>query len=312
SSGIRFGHLQSLENAGRHKALLTLRSGQEIELYNESTDIGPSVRGILVEDARQGSFELKWRDIERIDFMPVPKELTASQYGNRLYGTLTTQSGHAFSGYICWDVDEVLGEDILDGDDERGRDRNIRLDEIAALARESARSTLVTLTTGEELILHGSNDVNSDNRGILVMDPGLGQVRVPWKAFDELVFESPSRTYGYDDFYTSGPLTGTVETLDGDKFTGTIHWDGDEAASWELLDGDLNGLDFDIEMGLIKSIEPVSDRAALVTLFDGRDFELHGSNDVNEDNNGVYILYDNGDQIRVDWDDLKIVTFKKP
>ena len=71
-SGIRFGHLKSLENTGSNQALLTLRSDQEIELHGGSTDIGNDVRGIVVEQDRD-EVELRWRDVERVDFMAAPR-----------------------------------------------------------------------------------------------------------------------------------------------------------------------------------------------------------------------------------------------
>ena len=49
-----------------------------------------------------------------------------------LYGTLETQDGRHFSGYICWDVDEVLGKDVLDGTDEDGRKRKHERNELVA------------------------------------------------------------------------------------------------------------------------------------------------------------------------------------
>ena len=311
TAGIRFGHLRSLENIGSNRARLTLRSGQEIELGKRSTDIGNGVRGILVEDKGHGVIELEWRDIGRIDFMRVPRGVQPSRSGERLYGTLTTRSGLTFSGYICWDIDEVLGDDILDGEDERGRDHDIPFAEIASIARNSARSARVMLKSGEELILHGTNDVNSSNNDILVLDPHLGQVRVPWEQFDEVVFEDADYTYDYDRFYTSSPLVGDVTTRGGRTYTGEIIWDNDESHTWEMIDGKMDGVDFDIELGLIRTIERVSSQAALVTLFDGRAFELRGTNDVNHQNGGIYIVSKDGD-VRVDWDEFDQVRFEKP
>ncbi len=311
TAGIRFGHLRSLENNGGNRALLTLRSGQEIELGKSSTDIGNGVRGIIVEDRGHGVIELEWRDIGRIDFMRVPRGVRSSRSGERLYGTLTTRSGLTFSGYICWDIDEVLGDDILDGEDERGRDHDIPFAEIASIARNSARSARVTLKSGDELILHGTNDVNSSNNDILVLDPHLGQVRVPWEQFDEVVFEDADYTYDYDRFYTSGPLVGDVTTRGGRTYTGEIIWDNDESYTWEMIDGKMDGVDFDIELGLVRTIERVSSQAALVTLFDGREFELRGTNDVNAQNGGIYIV-SKYDEDRVDWDEFDQVRFEKP
>lgn len=309
-SGIRLGHVLRLENIGSNRALLTLRSGQEIEFSHGSTDIGNSVRSIIVEE-KYATAEFRWRDIDHVDFMAVPRNAPAPRSGERLFGTLTTQDGLSFTGYICWDIDEVLEADILDGDDERGRDREIPFGDIAEIARNNSRSARVTLKTGEELILDGSNDVNNENRDILVLDPNLGQVRVPWKAFDTVVFEPADYTLSLDRFYNAGPLTGSVETRDGDTYAGTIRWDDDEAYTWEFINGESDDLDFKVELGLIQRIERISSQMARVILLDGRILELRGSNDVNRENSGIVVTDKDGDVIVVDWDDFEAATFEK-
>ena len=309
-SGIRLGHVLRLENTGGNRALLTLRSGQEIEFSNGSTDIGNNVRSIIVEE-EYATAEFRWRDIDHVDFLAVPRNVRAPHSGQRLFGTLTTQDGHAFSGFICWDIDEVLEEHILDGDDERGRDRDIAFGDIAEIARNSSRSARVTLKTGEELVLDGSNDVNNENRDILVLDPNLGQVRVPWKAFDNVVFEPADYSLSYDRFYKAGPLIGSVVTRDGDTYTGSIRWDNDEAYTWEFINGENDDLDFKVELGLIRRIERISSQAARVILFDGRILELRGSNDVNRENSGIVITDKDGDVMVVDWNDFESATFDK-
>ena len=192
-----------------------------------------------------------------------------------------------------------------EGGDARGSD-------IAEIARNTAQSARVVLKNGDELVLRGSNDVNRSNRDILVLDPSLGQVRVPWEAFDTVVFEPADDTYSYDQFYTSAPLAGSVETRDGDRYDGVIRWDDDEAYTWEFIDGEIDRLGFKIELAHVRRIERISSRAARVTLFDGRDFELRGSNDVNDENSGIIITDKYGDEVFVAWDDFAVATFEKP
>jgi len=100
TSGVRFGHLKSLENGGRNQARLTLRSGEEVTFSAGSTDIGSDVREIIVEDAHRGVVELRWRDLNRIDFSAA-RNASASQFGERLYGTLETADGATH--VISWD-----------------------------------------------------------------------------------------------------------------------------------------------------------------------------------------------------------------
>ena len=311
TSGIRFGHVRRLEPKNNNSAILTLQSGQEVEFRNGSTDIGSDVRGIIVEDAERGEVELKWRDIEVIDFLQAPPD-AVSNYGYRLFGTLVTRGGFEFEGFICWDVDEVLSTDVLDGNDENGRRRKIRFGNIESIQRNSSSSAMVVLKNGEEVILRGTNDVNDSNSGILVLDLSMGQVEVDWSDFEEVIFSAPEYVPSYQDFEYDGPLFGTVYTRDGEAFEGVIVWDNDEAQAWELLDGEMDDLQFDLEFGKIRSIERVSSRGAEVTLFDGRAFDLRGSNDVDDDNDGIYIIDADDNEVRISWREFERVVFSKP
>ncbi|HWR83144.1 MAG TPA: hypothetical protein VN285_07565 [Candidatus Deferrimicrobium sp.] len=308
-AGIRFGHLKSMEILDDETARLTLKSGQEIELTQMSTDIGSSIREIIIEDEREGEMELVWDDLETIEFMSAPSQ-TRSNFGPRLYGTLVTQDGEKYTGFVCWDVDEVFANDVLDGDEDH-RSRKVKFGRIASAERYSAGATRITLRDGQEMILRGSNDVDDDNRGILILDPALGQVTVHWDEFDRLDFTDPPAQVGYDDFDGGGPLKGTVFTEDGESHTGTIRWDNDEEYSWEILNGSYHDADFDIELGLVKSIEKRSARSAIVTLLDGRSFRLSGSNDVDDDNKGIFIKLTDGEEVEVAWDEFDHVEFAK-
>jgi hypothetical protein len=308
-SGIRFGHIQVLEPTGSNRALLTLKSGEQVEFINGSTDIGNDNRGIVIEDENSGEIEFDWRDIERIDFMKT-KPGALSNFGEALYGTLTTRRGDSFTGLISWDVDEALSADILDGS-ERGRKRKIKFADIEWIERYSSRGAALKLKSGKEIVLRGSNDVDSGNRGILVADPGFGQVKIEWNDFKKLEFGSLQALFSYNDFDGGKRIRGTVYTADDDAYTGIIRWDNDEEYTWELLDGEYDDMEFDIEFGKIKSIEKESSRAALVTILDGRQFRLRGSNDVTDGNRGVFIEVTDGGLVVVDWDDFERVEFEK-
>ncbi len=311
TSGIRFGSIQSLERAGNDKAILILQSGDEVELINGSTDIGNDVRDVIIEDAERGRVELQWRDIERVELFQAPAAIE-SAFGERLFGTVVSRDGMEFTGFVCWDVDEVLTADILDGNDDEGRRRKIPFSDIASIRRNSSSSSLVRLIDGEELILRGTNDVNSSNSGILVLDPELGQIELDWDAFEELILTTPDDTPDYASFARIGPIAGTVFTRGGDRFEGVIRWDDDETHTWEFLDGEANDIQFDIEFGKIRSIDRLSSREAEVVLLDGRRFELRGSNDVDSDNDGIYVIDEKGNETRIDWQDFERVVFDKP
>lgn len=309
-SGLRFGHIKTLEAIDDDAVRLTLKSGQEVELSGGSTDIGTGIRELVIEDVDEGTIEFEWDDIDYIEFHATNED-ARTRFGDRLYGTLETRRGDTFTGFVTWDVDELLTSDILDGE-ERGRDREISFGKIKSIERYSSRAAQVNLTSGDEIVLSGTNDVDDDNRGIVIADPMFGQVTVKWDEFERLDFSPPEVTVSYDDFDGGHPLSGVVYTDNGDSYRGRIRWDNDEEYSWELLDGEYRDVEFDIEFGAIKSIERRSHRSANVELWDGRRFRLSGSNDVDDDNKGIFVITDNGDKVMVEWDELNRVEFDKP
>ena len=308
-SGMRFGHIKSLEVIGDDAARLVLKSGDEIELEGGSTDIGTGIREITIEDINEGEIELVWDDIDRVDFAQGEPSLVSNQ-GNRLYGSLTTRRGDTYTGFVCWDIDELFTNDILDGE-LKGRRRKIKFGKIKSIERYSSNGATVVLTNGDELLLRGTNDVDGSNSGIIISDLGFGQVIVKWDEFDRLDFHNEAAPLSYADFDGGRKLSGTVFTEDGDSYTGTIRWDDDEEYTWEILDGDYRDIDFDIEFGLIKEIAKKSYRSSVVTVWDGRSFRLRGSNDVDEDNKGIFITTTDGEEIEIDWEDFERVEFAK-
>ena len=309
-SGIRFGHLRRLIVLDDDAVELELKSGERVELEGGSTDIGDEMRELLVDDPQEGVIELRWRDLDEIEFGPAPAERPSD--GRRLYGTVEDEYGDRYTGYISWDLDEIFTTDILDGEED-GRDREIPFGDIAGIEKEWGRSRVI-FQDGQEMVLEGSNDVDDGNRGIQISDPGLGQVDVPWDEFQSIRFHEPGLEAGYEDFDGGHRLRGTVIDRDGEEYTGWILWDADEEYSWELLNGEDRDVAFDVEFGKIRSIERDSSRSALVTLQDGRVLELEGSNDVNDDNKGIFIQVDEGARdggwVMVNWDDFREIRFE--
>ena len=305
SSAIRYGHIRRIQVLDNTHGLLVLKSGEEQEFSSSSSDLGRGLE-IIVQEGNGSAAQLKWHDIDYIEFMPAPRR--KSPFGKRLYGTLSARSGSEFSGWITWDRDEIFGPDELNGVNGR-RSRAIAFDNIAAIERLSSSRALATTVDGRQVEMSGNNDVNSDNRGIFISDPGLGRVEVKWGEFRSVRFHEPP-SMSYDEFDGGRRLTGTVFAEDGDSFTGLIRWDNDEQWTWEVLNGDSQNLVFHVEFGLIASIERASYTSARVTLLDGRQFVLRGSNDVNEENKGIFIRLDDGETVMLDWDEFERVEFR--
>lgn len=303
-SGVRFGHLRSIQPIGRDQAILSLRSGQAVGMRGGASDLGDGFRGLVVTDFRDGAVhrgdvKLDWDEIVEVEFSPAPADLDPP--GSRLHGTLVTRSGTEFTGYVAWDVDEVHSADELDGD-AGGQRFKVPFGAIRSIRRADSRGAEVELHTGETVVLRGTNDVNAENRGITVSDPGLGQVTVEWDDFRSVRFHEAAAEASYDDFDGGRPLRGVVLTVAGEQLTGDVRWDQDETRGWEMLNGRTADAEFDVEFSKIARIER-SAGGAEVTLRDGRVLHLEGSNDVNAGNRGIVV--ESGDRSwTVAWDDF--------
>jgi len=299
-SGIRFGHVSRIQVMGDDEALFTLKSGDQVTLTGRATDLGSGLRALLVDSDDGMRAELGWNDLAEVEFMPPPRPARPNE--GRLFGTLTTRKGLEFTGFIAWDVDEIYSSDILDGDRD-GERLKIPFGAISAIERFNRGSALVTLHNGEEMILDGTNDVNQSIRGISVSDLTLGQIKLGWDEFDRVVFHGTDTEASSANFDGGHRIEGTLTTRDGRQLSGLIRWDRDEAFSWEMLNGEIGGIEFDVEFGNIERIEK-SGSGAAVTLRDGRELRLSDSNDVDGGNRGI-VVENNGRTTLVNWRDFQ-------
>ena len=345
-SGVRFGHVDSLVVLDSQRAELTLRSGVRLQLGGRAggraSNLGSGgLRDIVVEAPGEAGVELEWDALDRVVFSRVPAGAVPGE--RRLYGTVEDRSGGRHTGYLAWDRDEVLDSDELDGRETRRRNnRRIGFDRIRSLTRTD-RGTRVELTDGGAMELDGANDVDRGNRGVRIVDPGLGVIVVPWEHLHAVRFHerggagaAGGGTVGTDvraeaagigggaaggGFDGGRPLSGTVVTREGEEVRGELRWDADEAGSWEMLNGGALGVDYGIEFAFIRRIAPDGEDGAIVTLADGRTLRLGGSRDVGPDNKGLMVASpgpgepgvgaDDGAAgwRLVQWDDIREVRF---
>jgi len=311
--GIRLGRLKSIQRHSRHSAVLTLKDGSRMRVSGSGTDIGSANRGIVIHDRDVGLVTVDWSDLQKVEFAPGIGESPSGGEEWRLFGTVTIWDGNSFRGFIRWDDDECLSTDILDGES-RGEDLEIPFSKIEAIERASSSSARVELASGQTIRLRGSNDVDDDNRGIIVKVPHFGQVTVEWEDFERVEFEKPSPEMikDYNDFDAGGPLYGTVWDDDGDSWRGRVRWDDDEDMTYEFLDGEMDDVEVRIEFADIQSIARRSGRSALVELNNGESVTLKGSCDVNDENRGIFVELEEGRLIRLDWYEFDRVVFGRP
>ena len=316
-SGVRFGHLDSLIVLATDRVELILRSGRRYEMEARGSNLGSSLRQVVVDGARGTEVELHWDELERVVFSEPPPD--AAPGARRLHGTVEDRSGNRFTGYLAWDQDEILDSDVLDGEEmRRPNDREIRFERIRSLTRIPG-GTRVEFWAGDTLDLGGGNDVADGNRGVQIADPELGVVVIPWARLERVRFHEPGGGgVEYAEFDGGRLLFGTVVTHEEEELEGELRWDADEAGTWEILNGESGGVRYNIEFGFVRRITPLEEDGAIVTLADGRTLEMSGSRDVDADNKGVMVASDPqsaasaGDTTwrLIPWEDIREVRFR--
>ena len=282
----RFGDIRSIKVTGSDSADVVMKSGAEIAVEGYANDVGATIH---VSDPSLGEIDIEWKKIDTIVFAATPASVRPQ--ATRLAGKVATRSG-SFDGFIQWDSQECLSTDRLDGDSDDGR-VSIEMGTLRSIERRSSRSSRVTLADGRELVLEGTNDVNDEIRGILVEDQRFGRAKVPWDEFDRADFESERGTgRSYESYPPGGPLHGTVTDDDGTVLTGRIVYDLDEEETWEMLNGERDGVSYDIPFERVASIEPRGRSSSRVVLTNGEELVLEDGQDVSDSNDGVLVFAD--------------------
>lgn len=301
----QFGNIRKINILGRDDVELTFKDGTAIDLEGGSNDIGTN---IYVLDEELGEIKLKWDRIDEIAFMPVPSGVK-NTFGKPIFGTVYTEKRDEFTGYIQWDHDERLSGDELDGDNRDG-EISIEFGKIKSIQKDG-NGSLVLLEGGREFKLRGSNDVNNDNRGIIVNVSDFGRVDIPWEDFEKLVLDPDHKKSGpsYNDFRMPEYLAGTVNT-DSESFSGMIIFDLDETLDFEILQGNLDDMKFMIPFRNIKSIEPKNYNYSKIELRNGKKILLGDAHDVTYDNYGILIMADDEDYKYVPMRYVELITFR--
>jgi len=296
----QFGEIKSIRLISSKRAEIELQSGLKFDVDGEGyNDIGAELKII---DKEIGEMTIDWRSIDKIEFKSTPAKLE-QKFGEPLYGTVETFQG-THTGYIQWDHDERLSTDKLDGDSEDGKVA-LLFDKIASITPNFNRCKVV-LKSGRELVLRNSNDVNSENRGVIVTNEKGMMIDVPWDELKELKFSKPSGAppLKYDNFKQQKELSATVTTIEGKTLTGKIIFDLDEQYDFELFQGKNNEIEYAMPMRLIKKIT-VKNESADVTLANGEKLFLKESQDVSDLNQGVLIFVEKERPVYVSWENVK-------
>ena len=300
----RFGDLTRIDIDEEEEITVTTNDGETHAIGGYSNDVSADIR--VYEDGLDYE-EIEWDDLASITFAQAPPE--AVPYATRLFGQVRTTEGD-FEGFLQWDKSENVSTDVLDGEDESGEDQELRMGDLARIERHSKEASKVTLGDGRTLILSGTNDVNHDNRGIMVEVAGLGKVTLPWKRFKDVTFHHDRGSgQARADFAPQRQLTGAVLTTDGTPLRGRLVLNFNEAWNWEIFNGTLSRMEYDLPLQRVLSIENRGDKGSRVTLVGGRILDLNDDQDTGKDHMGL-LIYNTGagEPDYVPWRLVKSVT----
>jgi len=301
---VPFGALDTIEVDNNSEVIIaTLHDGSRIKSQATTNDLTDE---IYLKTTEGKVSEFDWDEIKSITFSAAPND--ASTFDQAIYGTVTSDLG-TFKGRIMWDKDERMLSEKLDGH-ENGVEYNLKFSEINSIERKD-NSSLVVLKNGKSLLLNGTNDVNSSNRGLWVDSPMYGRVEINWSQFNKLTIEDVDINWlNFNDYKKiNRPLKGTVTKQDDTVLIADeIIFDLNQQSPLERLDVEVNQSNRLIPMHHIKNIHKKNDMSAELTFIDNSTLLAYGSHSVTRDNKGLMIKSNNTYQW-VEWHDIKSITF---
>ena len=183
---LRFDAVRSIaRDPSGDGVLVTTLDGPEIALSG-TRPLGPTNRGIYVEDPRFGRVLVPWIAFERIDLGSGGPGPSYDDFapGRPLAGRVTTRDGRRLDGRLVYDLDESETTETLDAPSQ-GVDYTVAFGDVASIAfpepgADDGRVT-VTLRGGETLRLDPEGDLGGGDAGMLVLtDDPEGADLVPW------------------------------------------------------------------------------------------------------------------------------------
>jgi hypothetical protein len=257
---------------------------------------------------------------------------TAEARPDFIYGRITTGDGTTYEGRLRWHGDEeAFWSDYFDGARDENpwavhapggppdegielfgfrlgdRDRDkldrpfmVRFGDIARIVAHVSEVE-VTLKSGTRVVLDRFEAGDIDD-GVRVWDPQRGVVDLDARQIRTIDFlDAPPLA-------APGRLHGTVRTRNG-EFTGFIQWQRRDSVLSDELDGRVDGREHRLRYDTIRSISRRSARSILVTLLDGREMELSGTQEAGRNNRGVSVDDDRYGRVVIPWETFERVEF---
>jgi len=301
----RFGDIKSIIPEGGSNVRLIFKNDHQLRVSGGSNDIGTLVK---VMDYEIGEIEIPWQNIHKVEFFDGPGSYER-RFGNPLYGTVITNSGQ-FSGFIHWDQDERLSGDQLDGIMDKAK-ISLPFGKIDCIERDNCAS-IVKMTGKSTETLTGTNDVDCTNRGIIIYQPEIGTIEVPWENFTKVCFDHQHKHAGaaYRNYPAPRQIRGSVQKMDGKILSGFIIFDKDESWDFEHLEGLYQQNKYIIPFRNIASIIPKNLVYSHINLKSGVTLLLGELQDVSGKNEGLWVFERPDEEpVYIRWSDIEDIHF---
>ncbi|MGV3507724.1 MAG: hypothetical protein ACO1N7_00440 [Sphingobacteriaceae bacterium] len=301
----RFGDIASIHITGTAQAQIYLKSGSKIRVEtneNESRHLGKDIT-IYDEKLRK----IKWEQISRINFRGTPEDF--KPFKGLLYGTVSTSAG-VLTGFIQWDKMKFLSNQKLKGKIGNSTETSeYKFATIHAIEKRD-KGALIKFHSDEKVFLKNSRDVNSSNRGMVVMNPVWGRAIVEWEAFHSVRLLDVPKDLGYEAYPKPKKIYSTVSTTDGKMYKGNCTFDLDEEWNMELLEGSSNNVHFQIPFSQVSKLAPVGDNESRVVLKNDKVLNLGNHNDVTNKNWGLIVWLINSKYQYIPWNKVNEISFR--
>jgi hypothetical protein len=302
----RFGDIASVHVTGSSQAQLYFKSGHKLRVTTNDQENRHLGKDIYIYD--QFLRKIQWNSISRINFKPGPENFKPFD-GRPLYGTVATSEGN-LTGFIQWDKTKFLSTQKLAGETNTLNKRlEYNFETIAAIEKRD-KGAIVRFVNDKKAFLKNSRDVSSTNRGIVVMNPVWGRAIVSWESFKSVVFTAVPGNPGYQSYIKPKRIYASVSTRDKKLFKGNCSFDLDEEWNMELLEGNGNGINYQIPFKYISAIEVLNQEQSKVTLKDKRVMIMSNHNDVTDKNWGIIIWLANSEYQYIPWNKVNKIAFR--
>lgn len=213
SQGVCFGIIEGRNYSNQNIPIEFFRlkkdGGEKISLSDVNSLEVENIRDVLVKEGKNsgvyliknrsslvrvilptiGNIDVPWGQIINITKSDISRfnggTYNDSPLPKRLTGSVTMKNDNSYSGALAYDLDEALNIEFIEGKN-NGIIYRLQLEEIKSIEPRNYKYSLIILKSGGSLSLGDSQDVNSFNNGILMLNSSQ---YIPWREVSLIEFQ---------------------------------------------------------------------------------------------------------------------------